>query len=77
MNTRSIRPLPDRIIEARRAAPPAETPSYLFGLVGVLVALLVIFLVGDSIARAVVRPEACRTLTAAECAAAIEERMQK
>lgn len=76
--SRHLRPHPDRIIEARRPAPPApRDPLYLPGLLGVAVALLLICAFGNALARAFERPEACRNLTAAECAAFFQERTPK
>lgn len=81
MTARTLRPSPDRIIEARRAPErdtrAAEDKRLWSILAAVLIALALAFIVSNAIARAFVRPEPCRALPAAECAAAIEERMQK
>ena len=75
--TRHLRPSPDRIIERRRPAPPADDGGF-WSAVGVICLIVALGLAGlflalDGIARAFERPAACQALTAAECAALIEE----
>ena len=72
-----LRPSPDEIIEANRPQREApETPDRAGLMIGIGVALFVVMLglvAADGIARAFDRPDACRALTAAECAAYFQE----
>ena len=77
MTARHLRPSPDWIIERRRPAPPADDVGF-WSAVGVICLIVALGLAGmflalDGIARAFDRPEACRTLTAAECSAYHQE----
>ena len=75
MTDRTLRPSPDRIIEARRPFRP-EPPDHgalkiAIGLALFLVMLALVWL--DGIPRAFERPEACRNLSAVECTAKLQE----
>ena len=69
------RPSPDRIIEARRSFQPEPADHSAFkiaiGLALFVVMLALVWL--DGIPRAFERPEACRTLSAVECTAKLQE----
>lgn len=69
------RPSPDRIIEANRPFRPEPTDhgglKIAIGLAMFAVMLALVWL--DGIPRAFERPEACRTLTAVECTAKLQE----
>ena len=75
MTAHYIRPSPDRIIEANRPCQPEPADhgalKIAIGLALFLVMLALVWL--DGIPRAFERPEACRTLSAVDCTAKLQE----
>lgn len=78
MTARTLRPSPDRIIEARRSfqPEPADHGALKIGVGLALFAVMLALVWLDGIPRAFDRPAECERLSAYECTALLQERQR-